>query len=174
MGRRSVINAVSVALACGGIASLLLASAIGPRVGYFDILIVVGVDAVTIGAAAQILLQIFSGKGREIQTASVEPPPRSLQNRNAHELKVALVQHLSREKPVIIGFPPDDGEAQGFAQQIATFLDDHGFRIAGFAAELLAVPFAPGVGLDGNRVLVGPVRAAAPSAEPFLHPTWSI
>jgi hypothetical protein len=148
----------------------LAAGAIGTAAAYFDIFIIAGVDALTIGTATLLLLRIFSSEGGTIRAAGAEPPPRSLQNSDAHELKISLVQHLSQEGPVFIGFPPDDREAQDFAQQIATFLDEHGFSIAGFAAELPAVTFAPGVGLDGNRVMVGPVRAAAAWSSTPLSP----
>jgi hypothetical protein len=161
MGRRSAVNAVSVAIVCGGIGSLLAASAMGTRAANFDILIVVGVDALTIGAAIQILLRLFLGQHRGVGTVGTEPPARSLQKGDAHELKIALVQHLSRERPVFIGFPPHDREAHRFAQQIAAFLDNDGFRIGRFAVATPPVPFAPGVGIDGNRVMVGPFRAEA-------------
>jgi hypothetical protein len=59
----------------------------------------------------------------------------------------------------MIIFPPNDPEAKSFAQQIASFLDQNGFRVAGFASEAPPVTFAPGVGIDGNRIKVGPMRA---------------
>ena len=169
MDRRSAARTVSLALACGGVAALIGASAIGTRAAYFDTLIVAGVDALAIGGAGQILLLIFFGKKRPSSPVGMHPSPRSLEKSAAYELKAMLVQQLSREKPVIIGFPPDP-EAQRFAQQIATFLDNNGFRIVGFAAELPPVPFEPVVGIDvgGNRVMVGAIKAAvAPPAEPL-------
>jgi hypothetical protein len=124
-------------------------------------LLVVVVDAVTIGAAVQILLHLFTNEERSVRSVRAHPLRRSLEKSDAHELKIALVQHLSREKPVMIGFPTDDPEAHGFAQQIASFLDGNGFRIGGFAAEPPPVPFGRGVGIDGNQVMVGPVKEAA-------------
>jgi hypothetical protein len=161
MGSWSAIRAIALALVCGGIASLLVASVIGARAANFDIVVVVGVDSVTIGGAVQILLHLFTNEERSIRSIGAHPARRSLKKSDAHELKIALVQHLSREEPVIIGFPANDSEAHGFAQQIATFLDFNGFRIAGFAAEPPPVPFAQGVGIDGNQVMVGPVKEAA-------------
>jgi hypothetical protein len=169
MSSRSAIHAVSVALVCGGLGCLLTASAIGPRATYSDIFIVVGLDALTIGAAVQILLRIFSGEYLAVRTVVPAAPPRSLDKPEARELKIMLVQHLSHEKPVLIAFPPEDNEAKSFAQQLATFLDLKGFRIAGFGAESPPVAFAPGVGVDGNRIMVGPTTAATPSvnSRPF-------
>jgi len=160
----SIAKATSAVVACGGLAVAISAAALGSESTYRDLLIVGGVDGFTIGCAAFILLLIFFNEKPASSPLNMDPLMRSLDNPEGHELKRMLVRHVSREKPVTIGFPADDPEAQRFAGQIGRFLHKNSFKVVGFAAELPTVRLDPGIGIDeSNHILVGPIEAPAPS-----------
>lgn len=167
MRANTLAKSVSVVIACGGLALAVGAATLGRGSPYRDALIVAGVDAFTIGAAAFILIVIFLHEKPPAARANLSPPMRSLDNPEGNELKKMLVRHVAPDKAVTIGFPADDAEAEQFAGQIGGFLHESGFAVTGFAAELPAVRLDPGIGIDGdNHILVGPIgsRVRSPAS----------
>ena len=173
----SLAKAISAATAGVGLALAVGAAVLGQDLPYRDWVIVAGVDALAIGAAAYVLMVIFSGKPASAP-ARTKPHVRSLDSADGQELKRMLVQYISSEKPVTISYPADDQEAEQFAAQISELLHTNGFKVVGFAAAPPTERFDPGIGIDdGNHILVGPIGArgsAAPAAAPAAPPEqWS-
>jgi hypothetical protein len=163
----SLAKAAWAVLACGGVALAVGAAIFAFGSPYRDLLIVAGIDAFTIGLTGFIVTRIFSSRQ---PTRLVDPDPlmRSLDNSEGQELKRMLVGHLSRAKPISISFPADDAEARRFAGQIARFLHKHRFDVTSFDAEAPTLRLDPGIGINGsNHILVGPIRASAPSPIPI-------
>lgn len=167
----SIAKAISGAVACGGLAVAVGAAVLGTQSPYRDVLIVAGIDALVIGVAAFLLVMIFLGERPAAAPAKLKPRMRSLDSPEGHELKHMLVRFVSSDKPVTIGFPADDPEAEQFAAQISQFLQDNSFRVVGFAAASPTVRLEPGIGIDeDNHILVGPIGSLPPAKAPARPP----
>ncbi len=166
---------MSVGLACAGLALAVGTAALAPGLAYRDLLIVAGIDGLAIGVAAFFLITIFFDERQaKLPAAKLTPRKRSLDNPEGHELKRMLVRYIAQNKPVTIGFPADDPEAEQFAGQIGQFLQANSFEVTSFGAAPPTEQLDPGIGIDdGNHILVGPIGSwarNAASAEPTPPP----
>ena len=140
-----------------GLAAGIAATALGPGSSFFKILIAGGVDGLAIGIAGLLLQLIFPVKKPRPPFAMMHATSRSLDHPEAGNLRILLLQHLSCNEPVNMIFPADDIEAHEFAQQIARYLAENGFRIGEIAPGLSSLPLVRGIGLrENNQVVVGP------------------
>jgi hypothetical protein len=162
----SIVKGLSVGLACAGLALAIGAATLASGLPYRDLLIVAGIDALAIGVAAFFLINIFfDERPANLPSANLTPRMRSLDNPEGHELKRMLVRYVAQNKPVTIGFPADDPEAEQFAEQISRFLQDNSFDVTSFGAASPTEQLDLGIGIDdGNHILVGPVASWAGKA----------
>ena len=162
----SIVKGVSVGLACAGLALAIGAAVLASGLPYRDLLIVAGIDALTIGVAAFFLISIFiDERPANLPSANLTPRMRSLDNPEGHELKRMLVRYVAQNKPVTIGFPADDPEAEQFAEQIGRFLQGNSFEVTSFGAAPPTEQLGSGIGIDdGNHILVGPIGSWAGNA----------
>jgi hypothetical protein len=176
MHASSIAKAASATLAGGGLALAAGAAAFGAQSPYREMLIVAGIDGLAIGLAAFVLVMIFRSAKPSDPQVLLATRKRSLDSPEGNELKHMLMRVVSSDKPVTIGFAPDDPEARRFAGQIGQFLHEQSFKIIDFAAAPPTVQLDPGIGIDeGNHILVGPIDSRATNApvagpaEPAAH-----
>ena len=165
MRANSIAKAISAAIACVGLTVAVGGATLGAKSPYREVLIVAGIDGFVVGVAAFILIIIFFSETAPASPIRASPRMRSLDNPEGQELKKMLVRHVARDKPVTIGFPGDDPEAERFAAQIGQFLHENSFTVLDFAAAAPTVRLDPGIGIDdGNHILVGPIGSRASTA----------